>query len=462
MSELLIRYRVSTRRSAELALLIGAWLIGVFAWTLVEAATGNSSIGGWTSLVSAGVLLLIAHSFVRWLAPYADPILLPCVAALNMIGLAMIHRLDIAASQRAASNGSPAPTPDVYLQLTWMVVGLVAFIIVLSLLSDHRRLQRFTYTAGFIGIGLLFLPLLPVIGNEVNGARLWISLFGFTFQPGELAKVALTIFFAGFLVTRRHSLALVHNKVFGIGIPRAKDFGPLLLVWLAALLVLILERDLGTSLLLFGLFIVMLYVATGRRSWVVIAGLLLVIGGALAYRAFSHVQVRFNVWLDPFADANGDGFQIVQSLYGLANGGIFGTGWGQGYPQLVPFAKTDFITSALGEELGLMGLIALLLLFAIVVERGARAAVATRDPFGNLLAIGLTTVIGLQTFIVIGGVTRLVPLTGLTTPFLSYGGSSLVANYIIVALLIRISNAARAPEITDQQLVLKQGNDSND
>ena len=236
----------------------------------------------------------------------------------------------------------------------------------------------------------------------------------------------------------------------------------MLLVWLAALLVLILERDLGTSLLLFGLFIVMLYVATGRRSWVVIAGLLLVIGGALAYRAFSHVQVRFNVWLDPFADANGDGFQIVQSLYGLANGGIFGTGWGQGYPQLVPFAKTDFITSALGEELGLMGLIALLLLFAIVVERGARAAVATRDPFGNLLAIGLTTVIGLQTFIVIGGVTRLVPLTGLTTPFLSYGGSSLVANYIIVALLIRISNAARAPEITDQQLVLKQGNDSND
>jgi cell division protein FtsW (lipid II flippase) len=328
--------------------------------------------------------------------------------------------------------------------------------LVLSFVSDHRRLQRFTFTAGFSGIALLFFPLLPIIGNEVNGARLWISFLGFTFQPGELVKVALTIFFAGFLVARRHTLALVHNKVFGLGVPRAKDVGPLLLIWLVALLVLILERDLGTSLLLFGLFIVMLYVATGRRSWVIIGGVLLTIGGALAYKAFGHVQIRFDVWLHPFDDPSSNGFQIVQSLYGLANGGIFGTGWGQGYPQLVPFAKTDFITSALGEELGLMGLIAILLLFAIIVERGARAAVATRDPFGNLLAIGLTTVIGIQTFIVIGGVTRLVPLTGLTTPFLSYGGSSLVANYIIVALLIRISNAARAPEITDEQLVLRQ------
>ena len=452
----LIRYRVSTRRSAELTLLIGAWLIGVFAWILVDASTDAASLGGWTSLLSAGVLLLVTHGVVRWQAPYADPLLLPSVAALNMLGLAMIHRLDAAAAQRAASNGSPPPTPDVYLQLTWMLVGLIAFIVVLTFVGDHRRLQRFTFTAGFAGIVLLFLPLLPIIGTEVNGAQLWISLFGLTFQPGELAKVALTIFFAGFLVGRRHSLALVHKKILGIGIPRGKDVGPLFLVWIFALLVLILERDLGTSLLLFGLFTVMLYVATGRRSWVLIGALLLAVGGALAYRLFGHVQIRFDVWLRPFDDANGNGYQIVQSLYGLANGGIFGTGWGQGYPQLVPFAKTDFITSALGEELGLMGLIAILLLFAIIVERGARAAVATRDPFGNLFAIGLTTVIGLQTFIVIGGVTRLVPLTGLTTPFLSYGGSSLVANYIIIGILIRISNAARAPEITDDQLVLRQ------
>jgi cell division protein FtsW (lipid II flippase) len=204
--------------------------------------------------------------------------------------------------------------------------------------------------------------------------------------------------------------------------------------------------------LIFGLFIVLLYVATGRRGWVVIASVLLAIGGTLAYFNFSHVQTRFSVWLDPFADAEGRGYQIVQSLYGLANGGIFGTGWGRGYPQLVPFSKTDFIASALGEELGLTGLIAIFILYAIIVERGARAAVATRDPFGNLLAIGLSTVIGLQAFIVIGGVTRLIPMTGLTTPFLSYGGSSLISNYILIAILIRISNAARAPEIEQQKV----------
>ena len=455
MSETLNRYRVSTRRSAELALLVGAWLIGVIAWILVDTSTGKASLGGWTTLISSGALLLVVHVIVRWQAPYADPILLPSVAALNLLGLAMIHRLDAASAQRAAANDTPLPTPDVYAQLTWMLIGLVAFIIVLGLVSDHRRLQRFTFISGFAGIILLFLPLLPGLGSTVNGARLWISFLGFTFQPGELAKVALTIFFAGFLVGRRHSLALVHIKIFGIGVPRIKDVGPLLVVWLTALLVLVLERDLGTSLLLFGLFTVMLYVATGRRSWVVIGAILLVIGGALAYLAFGHVQTRFDVWLHPFADPSGEGFQIVQSLYGLANGGIFGTGWGQGYPQLVPFAKTDFITAALGEELGLMGLIAIFLLFAIVVERGARAAVATRDPFGNLFAIGLTTVLGLQTFIVVGGVTRLVPLTGLTTPFLSYGGSSLVANYIIIALLIRISNAARSPELSDSDIALR-------
>lgn len=453
MSQNLIRYTVSTRRSAELGLLIGAWLIGVFAWILVDSATGAGAFVGWTTLISSGILLLVAHTFVRTQAPYADPILLPVAALLNMLGLAMIHRLDVANEMRALANGSPKPTPDVYAQITWMALGLILFMFTLSIIRDHRRLQRHTFTFGALGIVLLFLPMLPVIGSEINGARLWVKLGSLSFQPGEIAKIALAIFFAGYLVSRRHSLSLVQNQIGVLKIPRAKDAGPLILIWIFALLVLIGERDLGTSLLIFGLFIVLLYVATGRREWILVASFLLIIGGILAYYAFGHVRTRFDVWLNPFADAAGRGYQIVQSLYGLANGGIFGTGWGKGYPQLVPFAKTDFITSALGEELGLTGLIAIFILYAIIVERGARAAVATRDPFGNLLAIGLSTVIGLQAFIVIGGVTRLIPMTGLTTPFLSYGGSSLISNYILIAILIRISNAARAPELEDQQVV---------
>jgi len=451
MSDVLRRYTVSTRRSAELALLVGAWVIGVFAWILVDAATASTTLGGWISLLGSGVILLCAHMVVRKYAPYADPILLPSVATLNLLGLAMIHRLDAANASRAIANGTRVPTPDVYFQVTWMFIGLALFMGVVVVVNDHRRLQRFTFTSGVLGIIMLFLPLLPGIGFEVNGAKLWINVAGFTFQPGELAKILLTIFFAGFLVTRRHQLALVKSKFLGIGFPRIKDAGPLIIIWALALLVLIFERDLGTSLLIFGIFIVLLYVATGRRSWVIIGTLMLSIGAVLAYKAFGHVRIRFDVWMHPFADAQGTGFQIVQSLYGFANGGLFGTGWGQGYPQLVPFAKTDFITSALGEELGLVGLTAILVIYMIVVERGSRAAVATRDPFGNLLAVGLTAAFGLQTFIVVGGVTKLIPLTGLTTPFLSYGGSSLVANYILIALLIRISNAARSPEDSELQ-----------
>lgn len=454
VTDVLSRYRVSTRRSAELGLLTGAWLLGVFAWILVDSATGNSPLGGWTSLLSAGIMMLFAHSLIRWQAPYADPILFPAAAALNLLGLAMIHRLDAAAAARAVANKVSLPTPDVYLQITWMAVGIGIFMLVLTGVQDHRHLQRMTWTAGFAGIILLFLPLLPFIGSEVNGAKLWIKLASFTFQPGEIAKVALTIFFAGFLVVRRHTLALVKTQIAGFGVPRPRDVGPLVAMWLVALMVLVLERDLGTSLMFFGLFVVLLYVATSRRSWVIIGAIFLAIGGVAAYFAFSHVHTRFDVWLHPFDDATGKGFQIVQSLYGFANGGMFGTGWGQGYPQLVPFAKTDFITSALGEELGLTGLIAILLLYVVLVERGARAAVATRDPFGSLLAIGLSTVIGLQAFIVIGGVTKLIPLTGLTTPFLSYGGSSLVSNYIILAILIRISNAARRPDVIEEQVVV--------
>ena len=453
MTDLIRLRKISTRRSAEGSALVLAWLVGLFAWVLVDLATDNDLKSGLLPLISVGGLLLAAHIVVRWQAPFADPVILPAVAMLNLLGLAMIHRLDVANQKLAALRGVNAPTPDVYLQITWLGVGLFLFCAVLFILTDHRRLLRLTFTCGVAGILMLFLPLIPGLGVEINGARLWINLAAFTIQPGEVAKILLTIFFAGFLVSRRHSLALINHKIVGIGFPRAKDVGPLIVVWAAALLVLILERDLGTSLLIFGLFIVMLYVATGRRGWVILGGLLLFASSFLAFKAFGHVRIRFSVWLDPFSQATDNGYQIVQSLYGFANGGVFGTGWGRGYPQLVPFAKTDFITSALGEELGLTGLIAIILLYILVIERGARAAVATRDQFGNLLAIGLTTALGLQTFIVIGGVTRLIPLTGLTTPFLSYGGSSLVANYILVALLLRISNSARKPEASDLAVV---------
>ncbi|MDP2013442.1 MAG: FtsW/RodA/SpoVE family cell cycle protein, partial [Actinomycetota bacterium] len=246
---------------------------------------------------------------------------------------------------------------------------------------------------------------------------------------------------------KRDSLALVRTKIFGIGFPRPKDLGPIMVAWLVSLAVLVFERDLGTSLLFFGLFVFMLYIATQRRSWLILGATLFVFGATAAYFAFGHVRNRVDIWWDPWGDANNTGYQLVQSLYGLASGGMFGSGLGQGYPDFVPFANTDFIIAAIGEELGWTGLVVLLLLYAILVERGIRTAIAVRDSFGQLLAVGLSLTLALQVFVIAGGVTRLIPLTGLTTPFLSYGGSSLVANWVIVALLIRISDRARRPDV---------------
>jgi len=319
------------------------------------------------------------------------------------------------------------------------------FIAVLVLLQDHRRLARYTYTSGLIGLVLLVLPLVPAIGTTVNGATLWIRVGDLSFQPAEAAKILLTIFFAGYLVAKRDSLAVVRTKFLGIELPRLKDLGPLVIAWLVSLAVLVFERDLGTSLLFFGLFVAMLYIATQRRSWIILGALLFFAGAALAYYNFAHVRSRVTVWLDPWAYADTGGYQIVQAIFGLANGGVLGAGLGQGFPNLVPFAKTDFIVAALGEEIGITGLFALVLLYAILVERGLRTSVAARDSFGQLLAAGLSIVLALQVFVIIGGVTGLIPLTGLTTPFLSYGGSSLVANWVIVAILLRISDRSRRP-----------------
>lgn len=437
---------VPTRRNLELLLLVMAWGIGVLGTLQVGWATGEGLHPRfWVTSAVVGGLAFIAHILVRWRVPYADPLLLPIATLLTILGLVMIYRLDVAAAQRAERIGATPPSPDVYNQLTWYAVATVLFVLVLLILRDHRVLQRYTYTAGLIGIVLLILPLVPGIGATVNGATLWVRVGGLTFQPAELAKIMLTIFFAGYLVVTRDSLALVRTRFLGIGLPRPRDLGPIIVAWALSLGVLVFERDLGTSLLFFGLFVSMLYIATQRRSWIVLGAGLFAIGAVFAYLAFGHVRVRVQVWLDPFAFADTGGYQIVQSLYGLANGGVLGTGLGRGYPSLVPFANTDFVFSALGEELGLTGVVAIILLYAVFVQRGLRASVAVRDPFGQLLAAGLSITIALQVFVIIGGVTRLIPLTGLTTPFLSYGGSSLVANWIIVALLLIISHRARKP-----------------
>ncbi|MDQ5973294.1 MAG: hypothetical protein QG661_503 [Actinomycetota bacterium] len=440
-----------SRRNVELVLLVFAWGIGVLGTLQVGWATGETAGNSiWVVAAVVGVLALVMHLVVRWKAKYADPVLLPVATLLTILGLVMIYRIDVAAASRASLNGNPAPTPDVYSQLTWFTVAVILFVSALVLLRDHRILQRYTYTLGLVGLVLLVLPLAPVIGTTVNGATLWIRIGGFSFQPAEMAKIMLTIFFAGYLVEKRDSLALVRTKFLGMGLPRLKDLGPIVIAWLISLAILVFETDLGTSLLFFGLFVTMLYIATQRRSWLILGGILFAGGALLAYYLFGHVRLRVTVWLDPWAYADTAGYQIVQSLFGLANGGILGAGLGQGFPNLVPFASTDFIVAALGEELGLTGLIAMLMLYAILVERGLRAAVSVRDSFGQLLAAGLSITFALQVFVIIGGVTRLIPLTGLTTPFLSYGGSSLIANWVIIALLLRISDRARRPEVSVQ------------
>ncbi|MDQ6524011.1 FtsW/RodA/SpoVE family cell cycle protein [Nocardioides sp. LHD-245] len=423
------------RRGAELFLLVLALIVGIGAYAAVglgvdgEVPTNLIGYGGWLTL-----LVVAAHIAVRIVAPYADPVLLPVVAALNGLGLAIIHRIDLAKDTGLASQ-----------QLTWMTLGVVLFVATLIVLPDHRLLARFTYTSGLTAIALLILPMIPGLGTQINGARIWISLGPFSFQPGEIAKVLLVITFAGYLVVHRDALALAGRRVVFVDLPRGRDLGPILMMWVVSLGILVLQRDLGSSLLFFGLFLVMLYVATERPGWLVVGALLFFGGAAVAFRIFSHVQSRVDIWLDPFADADGSGYQLVQALYGFAWGGLVGRGLGEGMPQRVPYVESDFILAAVGEELGLTAVMAVLLLYGLVVERALRAALISRDGFGKLVATGLAAVFALQVFVVIGGVTRLIPLTGLTTPFLSYGGSSLVANWVIIAILLRISDQARRP-----------------
>jgi cell division protein FtsW (lipid II flippase) len=426
---------VPTRRGTELLLLGFAVLLTLAAQCIVDLTLTDrlspelATFGSWFS-----GLWLVAHLVVRRFAPYADPLLLPCIAVLSGLGLTMIHRLDIAGNTLGRNNsGEDAPV-----QLLWATVGLVLFVAVLVVVRDHRVLARFAYTLALVGLVLLAIPaVLP--NSTINGAKLWIRVAGFSIQPGEFAKICLIVFFAAYLVDKRDVLALASRRVAGLELPRGRDLGPVLLAWVASILVLVFERDLGSSLLLFGIFVVMLYVATERASWLVIGLLLFSCGAYVAYQVFGHVRVRVDTWLDPFGYADTGGYQIVQSLFSLGTGGLFGAGLGGGRPDQVPVAKSDFIAAAIGEELGLFGLVAVIILYLVLVERGLRTSLVVRDGFGKLLAAGLAFAVAWQVFVVLGGV------TGLTTPFVAYGGSSLVANFGLVALLVRISDAARRP-----------------
>ncbi|MBT8224952.1 MAG: FtsW/RodA/SpoVE family cell cycle protein [Dactylosporangium sp.] len=407
----------------------------------------------WIPIATLAIVFLGIHIAIRFLAPYADPVFLPAVTLINGMGVAFLRRIDLADAIRHKSTDYSAFSGLGFRQLLWTALSVGFAIIVLAIVRDHKSLSRYAFTLGFAGIVLVMIPaVLPARLSMVNGAKLWINFGFFSIQPGEFAKIALLVFFAYYLVRKREVLSLASRRVLGVDFPRGRDLGPVIAVWLMSLLVLIFEKDLGTSLMYFGMFIVTLYIATERVSWLII-GLMLFSGGVFtAYvlggtigGPFANFRLRADIWLDPFSDPDNRGYQLVQSLLGLGTGGLFGAGPGEGYPRKIPEVQNDFISAGLGEEIGLFGLTALLIVYLVIVVRGLRAALGVHDSFGKLFAGGLAFTLGLQVFVIVGGVSKLIPLTGQTTPFLSAGGSSLMANWILITLLIRISDAARRP-----------------
>ncbi|MER5888558.1 FtsW/RodA/SpoVE family cell cycle protein [Streptomyces sp. NPDC001941] len=428
--------RLPRRRGVELSLLVCAVLISVYGYAAVGLArTGAVPHDASRYGTGLGLLALMAHLAVRLRAPFADPLLLPIAVLLNGLGLVLIYRLDLESPDDQAAST----------QLIWSSLGVALFTAAVVLLRDHRLLQRYAYVCVAAALGLMILP---IFFPAVNGAKIWIRLGGFSFQPGEFAKILLAVFFAAYLAANRNALAHTGRRIWRLQLPAGRVLGPIVAIWLVSVGVLVLERDLGTSLLFFGLFVIMLYVATGRTGWIAV-GLLLAGVGAFAVGSLEpHVHGRVVDWLNPFdtIDRGLGPSQLVQSLFAFAAGGMLGTGLGLGHSVLIGFAaKSDFILATAGEELGLTGLTAIFLLYALLVERGFRTGLALRDPFGRLLAIGLASILALQVFVIAGGVMGLIPLTGMAMPFLAQGGSSVVTNWIIVALLIRMSDSARAP-----------------
>ncbi len=419
-------------RRLELGLLILGTLITALAYGLLnidDTVSARADVAVFFGVIL--LLLLGAHLVIRFVAPNADGLLLPLAALLNGLGYVVIARLDpgLADSQAA-----------------WTFIGIGAFSAVLLLLPDLRWLADFRYTLALLGVVMLLLPLIPGLGRTINGARIWLRAGPFSIQPGEFAKIVLAAFLAGYLTDKRELLTISNRRVGPLNVPDFKHFGPMLLALGVALMVMVFQRDLGSSLPFFTLFLVMFYVATGRAAYVA-AGLVLFSGASfLSWKSFSHVQRRVDIWLHPFADPKDKGFQIVEAWFGLADGGVTGTGLGRGLPTKVPYAETDMIFAAIGEELGLLGATAVLAAFMFLVAAGFRVAASANQPFEKLLATGLTSLLGFQAFIIVGGVLRVLPLTGVTLPYVSYGGSSLISNYVILALLVRISESSARSE----------------
>jgi peptidoglycan glycosyltransferase len=417
------------RRSTELGLIVLAALITGGAYAL--AALGRTSTLPADLLPFLGIvlgLLVVAHLGTRLFAPGADGTLLPLAALLNGLGYVMIARVD---------------TGLAGLQATWTFVGVGAYVATLFVIRRVPDLARYKWTFAIAGIVLLILPSLPGIGfGAADGARLWVNIGPINFQPGEFAKIALALFFAAYLTERRELLATGTWKVGPLHLPEPRHLGPLFVAWIASLFVMVGQKDMGSSLLFFALFVVLLWVATERLSWLLIGAGLFALGAFAAWRALPTVHDRVAIWLNPWAQRNGKGFQLVESVFALAWGKVTGSGLGLGDPTRIPAVKNDFIFAAFGEELGLLGGTAIIVAYLLMVGSGLRIAVQAERTFEKLLATGLTTILGLQAFVIIGGVTRVVPLTGVTLPFVSYGGSSLLANYVLLALLMRIADSS--------------------
>lgn len=435
------------RRNIELLLLILALTIGIGAQVLVGLSLEDELNQRYW--VEGGVQVVLAlgfHIVLRLRAKYADPFILPIVVTLNGLGVAMIHRLDFTPNYSGVADR----------QLVWTAVSMVAAAALLWWLKDHRKLRQLTYTSLVVSVILLFLPIIPGLGQDIQGAQVWINIGGMSFQPGELAKITLAIFFAGFLANNRDLILLAGRKIGPMTFPRLQDLAPLFLGWVIALGVLIVQNDLGNALMFFGLFVAVIYVATSRFSWVAIGVSLVAVGAVLAYQFVPHARNRFNIWLNAFDPEIYErlygSHQLVQGMFGLAHGGLTGTGLGNGNPQMVALANSDMIITAFGEEMGFIGLAAMLLLYLILFSRYMRAGIGSRDHFGKLLAVSLAVILVLQVFVVVGGITRVIPMSGLVSPFLAAGGSALLANWLIVAIVLLISHAARRPIVSGPML----------